>query len=156
MPAPKVAQLLNLAATDRQLAHHEAEREKIEALNDAAFLNKVRHYLANSIPPRNADGTIQGPGYPSYEAALYHLILPEFVRRMEALPFRMNERLKPYNGYFDEYRQLRERLTSFLRDHLEFFPPEFGYEELYNMCVRKKWLTFPSDGGCQKYKLEVR
>lgn len=69
--------------TRRDFDHCEAERKRFAAMPLAELIATVEHYFKNSSGPRNHDGTAMLPGSPSYDSALYHLLMPELLRRLK-------------------------------------------------------------------------
>lgn len=68
----------------RELEHAEQERQRFRAMSTPELAKALAYYRSNSAGPRHADGTFMAPGYPVYDAALHHLLLPEAIDRLRA------------------------------------------------------------------------
>jgi hypothetical protein len=54
------------------------KRARLEALSDASLVSTAKFYMRQMTPINFA------PGEPIYDATMWHIILPELIRRLES------------------------------------------------------------------------
>jgi len=67
------------------LDRRKVKEREVAAVDDAALVEMLETYYKNSSPPRYSDGTsMEWDG--SYDAVLYHVLIPEVIKRLKRSP----------------------------------------------------------------------